>query len=730
MWKQRLAAAAGMLALCGSCLGFAAGAAPAGIPAPAGYQAAASAGNLTLYYADDGALALADHRTGLLWTSAPAELDSQPEIKGAARLAAASTLLVEFADANKQVSTVTSAVGVGKNGRLTITRIDQGVRLDFDFQSESHAFTIPVQVTLTDSYLKAEVLTDEIEERGSARILSIQLMPYFGAGSAQDTGYLFLPDGCGALVQFNNGKGRYGQYQEPVYGRDPALSLSYRKTVKETIRLPVFGIRNGGGAFLGLIESGAFSADILANVAGSTQSPYFNMAGVSFAYRRMDQITMSEASFVSRDVSLLTEQGNTQTSFAIRYYPLAGEEADWTGMAACYRRYLTAEQGVKARGQTHAAALAVELIGGVCKDSDFLGFPTQKYLPLTTYEQAVSIVEALREQGVRQVVLKYDGWMKDGACRGVDKALTYDRRLGGREGFAALSEYMRGQGFAFYPDVEFQQMYVSRTGANRRFDAVKGITGVPAVQFPFRPDLFRKDKRNSWDLLRPARLDAVVGGFLGTLPAWDGGLSVGSLGTLAYADYRKDDLLYRDGSGDRVTRQLAALDEAVPDLLAQSCNAYAFPYVSYITDAPLTSSRFDVEDEEVPFYAMVVSGLIPYASAPVNLEGDPERALLRVLQSGASPLYQWIGGDPSLLLDTVLEGCYAAGYAQWAQEAAAWYGKAAGALGHGQMTGFTQPAPGVTVTSYADGARVYVNSTQESYPCEAGTVPAMGFLVR
>ena len=46
----------------------------------------------------------------------------------------------------------------------------------------------------------------------------IDLLPYFGA-AAEEEGYLFVPDGSGALIYLNNGKSVYSSYSAQVYGQ-------------------------------------------------------------------------------------------------------------------------------------------------------------------------------------------------------------------------------------------------------------------------------------------------------------------------------------------------------------------------------------------------------------------------------------------------------------------------------------------------------------------------------
>ena len=74
------------------------------------------------------------------------------------------------------------------------------------------------------------------------------LLENFGAASAQENGYLFVPDGSGALIYYNNGKTSRQSYTAQVYGADWSVNfLSDQKPEYDTnlsIKLPVFGAVN------------------------------------------------------------------------------------------------------------------------------------------------------------------------------------------------------------------------------------------------------------------------------------------------------------------------------------------------------------------------------------------------------------------------------------------------------------------------------------------------------
>ncbi|WKL00667.1 DUF5696 domain-containing protein [Paenibacillus amylolyticus] len=52
-------------------------------------------------------------------------------------------------------------------------------------------------------------------------------------------------------------------------------------------------------------------------------------------------------------------------------------------------------------------------------------------------------------------------------------------------------------------------------------------------------------------------------------------------------------------------------------------------------NVPAGSSRFNITDEEVPFYAMVIHGYMNYAASPMNTSGDQDLLQTVTAQPGA-----------------------------------------------------------------------------------------------
>ena len=58
---------------------------------------------------------------------------------------------------------------------------------------------------------------------------------------------------------------------------------------------------------------------------------------------------------------------------------------------------------------------------------------------------------------------------------------------------------------------------------------------------------------------------------------------------------------------------------------------------------PLQSSGFDVFDEDIPFYQMVMHGVKSYGTSAVNASATPEETVLLAIASGSSLHFDMIG---------------------------------------------------------------------------------------
>ncbi|MBQ2265687.1 MAG: hypothetical protein II341_09820, partial [Oscillospiraceae bacterium] len=159
-----------------------------------------------------------------------------------------------------------------------------------------------------------------------------------------------------------------------------------------------------------------------------------------------------------------------------------------------------------------------------------------------------------------------------------------------------------------------------------------------------------------------------------------------------------------------------SLNDAGVSILADTCAAYAFPYAERISDVPLQSSGFDLFDEDIPFYQIVMHGLIPYSGTAINGSADSANAFLTSVATGCNPAYDMIYAEASDLKDTDLDTYFYSNYAFWQDTAAESYQLAAKVLSgvSDQVITDYQRNGDVSVTEYENGTVVTVDYEAET----------------
>ncbi len=103
-------------------------------------------------------------------------------------------------------------------------------------------FRMALEYKLTEDGLEVRLPANGIEFDESAyQFKTVNILPYFGAGSNENTGYLMIPDGSGAIIRYEDFKGTSVNIAAPMYGADYAYH-EIEGQHSEGMRLPVYGI--------------------------------------------------------------------------------------------------------------------------------------------------------------------------------------------------------------------------------------------------------------------------------------------------------------------------------------------------------------------------------------------------------------------------------------------------------------------------------------------------------
>lgn len=615
-------------------------------------------------------IGLENKKTGYIWWSAPIEATQDTyatdllvqELRSSAVMNYGVPL--KYSKNNTLRSNTTDC-------RMKVSDIQNGIKVTYNY--EKAGFSFPVEYTLEKDCLKASLKVDDIKESESANVATdITLLGAFGAASAKEDGYFVIPDGSGALVRFNNNRTMLtNAYNQKVYGPDVTAVPTSKGAVTEQIYLPVYGIVKEDNAMMVVAAKGDTNASLSVKASKQSKTSY-NICNFSFTLRGTDTCYLPGNNH--QEITVFEKGGIKSDDVELRYYPITKKNADYVDVAECYRNYLINEQGVKAKTSAGSSPLYVDFYGGALKKKPVLGIPVTMKTSFTDYSQAEDILRQLNDSGVDQMVVSYKNWTSDGIKNKVDTDAKPSWTLGGKKDFKKLVSYMDDNDIEFYP-VSDDRTFYSGNGYYSFTDTAVRITGNYSRIVSYDraygiPDGFKKNM----SLLSPSYFNDVFGEAAGNYSdAGLDGISVSDLTTRLYGDYGRKSVSRYDAMKE-LTESYEKLDDKLGNgMLADGANAYALPYVSRITGVPMTSSRFDVFDEDIPFYQIVMHGLIPYSTAAVNGDAEPEKMLLMAAATGSDLSFDMIYEAANELKDTEFDIYYYAHYSSWIDTAAEEY---------------------------------------------------------
>lgn len=594
-------------------------------------------------------------------------------------------------------------------------------------QSSKPNFVIPLEYRLDGDSLVASIPVKQVKESANYQIRSIELLNFFGAAGPEQEGYMFVPDGSGSLIHLNNGKVKEEQYVQKVYGFDPNDNSFRRGQVSESARIPVFGMKAGSSAWFAVIEEGDGIASIAADISGKKNA--YNYVHSSFALRGEDELELYTGATI-QEIQLLNEE-IYQGDIKVRYSFLAPDKASYSGMAELYRDRLVEEKALEPLKAGEDIPFYLDIVGAVDKQKSFLGVPYRSVISMTTFDEAARMAAEMKRDGVNRLLMRYTGWFGKGVNHKTPVKLKTDSVLGSKSDLMKLSKQLEQAGGTLFPDVAFQHIYHDDGGFTPSSDAARFVTREQAELYPFNRALNRMDMSlGAYYLLSPAKLPYYVDTFMKKYePLEMKGIALRDLGSVLSSDYRVSRVIQRETAKHIAMEQLEAIDKGIENTMLTGANAYAWPYADHLVNVPTASSGFNITDEEVPFYEMVVHGYMDYAGSAVNLsdEQDLKKQLLRSLELGAAPYFSWTFEPSSKLKFTPFDTMYSTYYKDWYEQALSMYKEANTALSavrNEQMVNHTRLQEGVVKVEYSNGTTITVNYTDKPVAVDGNTVEA------
>ncbi len=590
-------------------------------------------------------------------------------------------------------------------------------------------FQMRLEYTLEDGQLVVRLPAESISYDTSLFTLhKIWILEYFGAASGTEEGYLFLPDGSGALLEYSDEAGASGNVVSArIYGPDTAIRFERSDYLKKTMRLPVFGAKTGAGAFLGIVEEG----DSIGELYGLIREvdSLYHKVGAAFHYNASDSFNYNETTGGGVKTTLINRvDKNPYTgNMTIRYVFLSGAQADYSGMAGAYRTYL------KQRGQlpdkpADALTLYYGALGALDKEDSFLFIPITRLAAMTSFSDMEAIARELTDAGVSDLAIRYFGWANGGLSFSVMNKAKPVGSLGGSRGLEALSAYAQEAGIGLFPEAEFT--FVRRDGwfdgYQEKRDSARQLNDTYARIYPIDYGASMERLDEALLMLKPAVMQSNLRSFLKSLGKMELkiGLSAGSLGSDLHADYNQKNPVNRAQSEEILIDMLKTASES-HELMLDGGNAFALPYASHLLNVDSTSSALVQEAASVPFIQMVLHGSLPYAGTPVNLSSDAKKATLKAIENGESLYFLLASQESDALADSPFADYFSVDYSRWKELLPSLYREVSEVLDgtYGRsIERHDYLSDDVVRVTYEGGKRVYVNYGDTAFAADGLTI--------
>ncbi|MBP3754920.1 MAG: hypothetical protein J6I66_08685 [Lachnospiraceae bacterium] len=596
-------------------------------------------------------------------------------------------------------------------------------------QGSNAVYNIDVTYRLDGGDLIVEVPYSTMEYPKERPILAVDVLPFFGAGGMDDEGFLLVPEGSGALINFNNGKTAQSVYYANVYGWDMAHARDALVHSTSTV-FSTFGISNGNDSFICNVEGGSAYAAIEADISGRFNS--YNNVNAEYGVIEREEFDVGS---ISNSRIFAFQEELPDEVMSQRYTFI--NSGSYIDMAKAYQAYLIKNaEGYLVMNNDTAAPCVIEVVGAVDKVKQILGMPVSRPLELTTYKEAANVATQLDSEGIDNMIVKMTGWCNGGVEQQYLKDVDTIWSLGSGSDLKNLCATVTSQGNQIYLDGITEYAYNSNIfdGFFAYRDSSRFISRELCKLYPFsqitygdRDDLDEHYLLHEQLILKMMRNLVKVNDKYGAT-----GASFQDIGTdLASDFYRKDPYSRQQALIDQ-SNVLKEIKDNGGFIMINSGNIYAAVYSDVITHMDLKGSEYTIIDEFIPFYELALHGYINYTGMPVNICGSETDEILASAEYGAGLCYSIMDEDPETLQKTLYPQYYGSSYAAVHDRLVETYTRYNNELGHTfnqEMTGHDNLSEYVSVTEYADGTKVYVNYGYTDYSYNGITVPARDYKV-
>lgn len=597
----------------------------------------------------------------------------------------------------------------------------------------SPKFQMAIEYKLTNKGLEAKILKNSIKEgdyyNTPFKIANINFLHNFTSIHEDDTeeGFMVVPDGSGAVINFNNDKGysNYAVYERPIYGLDKTHVPRFRPESTETLMMGMYGfidITNQKGV-LAIVEDGAANTLIHADVPRTSNKNNNINFKSNFRFNEVVRVGTGwdEKGFTKWN------QHFPDIDYSYVFEFLSPDRLSYSGLAEQYREYLINKYDLAEIDSSNQTMVNLNMLGAFEKYDVTLGVRYKKSEALTSFVQTQNILEKLINQGINNINLSYTAWTKDGLEPETRKNIKVSKVLGGQKELNNLMAFLDENDIAFYPEGFFATNKGYDLSFGKMKYTTKGIGRNYAEHYPHNLATLLADKTLSPTYFISPRFYESLTKM--NLPSYNkynfNNIMVNDLGNLRVGDYSGSARITTDEGRLYQLSALNILNDNFEKLMLKSPFDYAFPYAKNAINVPVTSSLYGIFDYSIPFYQLVVSGLFDYSSVSINAnyEKGMQWNLLKAIETGSNLYFDLSYQDSKVLLETDYTYYFYTYYENW-MSIIVEMAKTLDSIGihGGRLVEHQVLANNVAKVKYSNGLEIIVNTSIVDYKHTDGKV--------
>jgi len=596
-------------------------------------------------------------------------------------------------------------------------------------KADNAVFNISIIYKLDGEDFLVEVPYQEMRYPAEYPITQVTVLPMFGAAGLDDEGFMFVPEGGGAIINYNNGKLSQNSYYANMYGWDWGSERT--EVVHETeSSFPVFGMTQDDGSFICIMEEAASYGGVMADISLRYNS--YNWACARYTVIHSDKYNVSAK---TARLVYMFEKSLPEDTIVQRYRFV--DSNDYVDMAAAYGEYLREKhEELVLGGASEDMPVSVELVGAIDKKVVKFGLPVDSVIPVTTFDGAKAIIGDLIDNDVKGLSVRFSGWMNGGVNQKVATNVKIQRQLGGKDDMKALIQYASGNDIPLYFDGISAFAYNS--GILQGFipyrDAARFTTREVIELYPYSAVTYLPDDwMEPLYLVQPEYAKNTAGNIIDALAEVGAeGIAFRDIGNMLSGDYNSKANVTREQTKAMNLETMQKALASGQSIMVKTGFDYVLPYVATVTDVDLDGTVYSILDKTVPFYQIAIHGMVDYTGQPINLCSDWLAELLLCAEYGAGLNFTFMEEDGKIIQETYHSDLFGAEYDAWKEDALEiihTYQQDMAGLNNLQIVDHEVVSRQVTMTQYENGTRVYVNYSTADYTDGNVTVPARSYLV-